>query len=246
MNNKVPRPDGGCRWVFGPVKSRRLGRSLGIDVLPVTTCTYDCVYCQAGPTTTQQAQREPYAPPSDVADEVCRVLEKETDLDYLTFSGTGEPTLYSQIGALIRLLKARTDMPVAVITNGSLLWRPDVQEDLLEADLVMPSLDAGDQEMFDRINRPSQDISFQTMVDGIAAFRERFPGELRLEVLLLAGITDTEDEVQKIAAHARRIAPDRIQINTAVREPAEESARAVPRERLEELAVLFGPDTDIV
>ncbi len=246
MKDKVSRPDPKCKWVFGPVKSRRLGRSLGIDVLPLKTCTYDCIYCQAGPTTTKTTQRESYAPPDDVADEVCRVLSDGADVDYMTFSGTGEPTLYSQIGTLIRLLKARTDKPVAVITNGSLLWRPDVQEDLTEADLVMPSLDAGDQEMFARINRPHQDISFEKLVDGIAEFRKRFAGELRLEVLLLAGITDTDDEVEKIAGHVRCIGPDRVQINTAVRQPADKSARAVPRKRVEELAAIFGPNTDIV
>ena len=231
--------------MFGPVKSRRLGRSLGIDVLPPTTCTYDCIYCQAGLTTTKTTRRESYAPPSDVADEVCRILNKGTDVDYVTFSGTGEPTLYSEIGTLIRLLKARTDKPVAVITNGSLLWRPDVQEDLMEADLVMPSLDAGDQKMFARINRPPRDISFEKMVDGIATFRKRFAGELRLEVLLLAGITDTDDEVKKIAGHVARIRPDIVQLNTAVRPAAEKSARAIPRKRLEELASIFGPNTDI-
>ncbi len=245
MENKVSKPDPKCKWVFGPVKSRRLGQSLGIDVLPPNTCTYDCIYCQAGPTTTKTTHRESYAPPEDVADEISRVLSEGADVDYVTFSGTGEPTLYSQIGTLIRLLKAQTDKPVAVITNGSLLWRGDVQEEIKEADLVMPSLDAGDQEMFDRVNRPPKDISFEKMVDGIAEFQKRFAGELRLEVLLLAGITDTDDEVGKIAAHVTRIEPDRVQINTAVRQPAEESARAVPRARLEKLAALFGPNTDI-
>lgn len=244
MKNKVSRPDPKCKWVFGPVKSRRLGRSLGIDVLPPKTCTYDCIYCQAGPTTTKTTQREPYAPPGDVADEVLRVLSEGADVDYVTFSGSGEPTLYSQIGTLIRLLKAQTDNPVAVITNGSLLWRGDVQDDLKEADLVMPSLDAGDQEMFARINRPPKDISFEKMVDGIAEFRKRFAGELRLEVLLLAGITD--EEVEKIADHVTRIGPDRVQINTVVRRPAEKSARAVPRARLEKLAAFFDPPGDIL
>ncbi len=246
MKNKVLRPDPKCKWVFGPVKSRRLGQSLGIDVLPPKTCTYDCIYCQAGLTTIKTTQIEPYSSKNDVADEVLRVLSDGADLDYVTFSGSGEPTLYSQIGTLIRLLKAQTDKPVAVITNGSLLWRGDVQEDLMEADLVMPSLDAGDQEMFARVNRPPKDIPFEKMVDGITEFRKRFDGELRLEVLLLAGITDTEDEVEKIAGHVTRIGPDRVQVNTAVRQPAEKSARAVPRARLEKLAALFGPNTDIV
>ena len=246
MKNKISRPDDKCKWVFGPVKSRRLGRSLGVDVLPLTTCTYDCIYCQAGPTTTQTTERKPYAPPEDVAAEVCRVLSKGIEVDYLTFSGTGEPTLYSQIGTVIRLLKAQTDNTVAVITKGSLLWQPDVQDDLMEADLVMPSLDAGDQETFTRINRPPPDIPFEKMVDGIAAFRKRFSGELRLEVLLLAGITDTDDEVEKIARHAARIDPHMVQVNTAIRRPAEESVRAVPRERLEELAALLGPNTEII
>ncbi len=234
------------KWVFGPVSSRRLGCSLGIDVPPPGTCTYDCTYCQAGRTTTTTVQRKSYAPPDDVADEVCRVLAEKPGVDYVTFSGMGEPTLYSEIGTLIRTLKTRTDKPVAVITNGSLLWRDDVQEDLAAADLVMPSLDAGDAEMFVRINRPHRDISFEKMVDGLAAFRKRFSNEMRLEVLLLDGLTATEEQLKKIAAHIGRIDPDSVQLNTVVRSPAEKSARAVPRVRLEELARLLGPNTDII
>jgi wyosine [tRNA(Phe)-imidazoG37] synthetase (radical SAM superfamily) len=192
------------------------------------------------------SERGAYAPPEEVADEVCRVLAEKPDVDYITFSGMGEPTLYSELGTLIRILKERTDKPVAVITNGSLLWREDVQDDLIAADLVMPSLDAGDARIFARVNRPHRDISFEKMVDGLAAFRKRFRNEMRLEVLLLDGLTDTKEELKKIAAYIERIGPDSVQLNTVVRSPAEKSARAVPRARLEELAKLLGPNVNVV
>ncbi len=232
------------RYVFGPVVSRRIGRSLGVDVLPPKTCTYDCIYCQLGRTTRQNAERGEFVPLEDVVAEVRRKLAEEHAVDYITLVGSGEPTLYSRLGDFIAQVKAMTDVPVAVITNGSLLWRPEVRAELLQADLVIPSLDAADAEMFQEVNRPDDAILFDRMIAGLVAFRSEFGGQLWLEVLLLAGITD--DQVAQIKTLADRIGPDRIQLNTAVRPPAFSTARPLSAAELERYAAMLGPHAEIV
>ena len=189
----TPQP---FKYVFGPVPSRRLGRSLGVDLVPFKTCTYNCVYCQLGRTTCQTATRKEYVPLGEVADEVRRRLETEPAPDYVTLSGSGEPTLHSRIGEVIAALKGMTRTPVAVLTNGSLLHEPDVQEALSQADVVLPSLDAGDPWVFDYVNRPHPDIAFEAMAGGLVKFRERFRTTMWLEVFLLDGVTSVEPEVR--------------------------------------------------
>jgi wyosine [tRNA(Phe)-imidazoG37] synthetase (radical SAM superfamily) len=234
------------RHVFGPVPSRRLGRSLGIDLVPYKTCTYDCIYCQLGRTTNRVVARKEYAPLRGVLDELEAKLAAGASPDYITLSGSGEPTLYSRLDEMIPAVKRLTSIPLAVLTNGSLLWDPDVREELAKADLVMPSLDAGDERLFRRVNRPHPELSFDRIVEGMEEFCRTFSGEVWLEVLLLDGITATETEAAKIARLARRIDPDRIQLNTATRLPAESCAIPVPRERLDRLAGLFGGRADTI
>ena len=234
------------KYVFGPVPSRRLGRSLGVDLVPYKTCTYDCVYCQLGVTTAKTVKRKEYAPLDEVLAEIDRKLASGVTPDYITLSGSGEPTLYSRLGELIIAVKAKTDIPVAVITNGSLLSDPEVRGALIGADLVAPSLDAADAESFRRVNRPHAAITFDEMVAGLVAFRERFAGQLWLEVFLLDGVTATEDYVRKLATCIDRIRPDRIQLNTVVRPPAEASASAVPRERMERFAEMLGDNAEVI
>ena len=209
------------KYVYGPVPSRRLGRSLGVDLVPFKTCTYDCIYCQLGRTTDQTTRRLEYVETDKVLAELKAKLESAALPDYVCLAGSGEPTLHAAIGEVITGIKRLTRAPVAVLTNGSLLWEGDVQQALMEADLVMPSLDAGDEAVFQRVNRPHREIAFETMVDGLAAFTARFPRLVWLEVLLVDGITGTERQVEKIAALARRIRPGRVQINTVSRPPAE-------------------------
>jgi wyosine [tRNA(Phe)-imidazoG37] synthetase (radical SAM superfamily) len=234
------------RYVFGPVPSRRLGRSLGVDVVPHKTCTYDCVYCQVGRTTAKSVARKPYVPLRAVVAEIKRKLDAGADPDYVTISGSGEPTLYADVGDLIRAIKALTDTPVAVITNGSLLWMPEVRDALLPADLVVPSLDAGTAASFRTVNRPHGQVDFDQMVEGLVEFRETFAKQLWLEIFLLRGVNDSADEVRELVRHARRIRPDRIQLNTVARPPAESSAQPVAEERLESLAALFVPRAEII
>jgi len=230
--------------IFGPVPSRRLGRSLGIDLIPFKTCTYDCIYCQLGRTTCRTLERREWFPLDEIVAELRDRLSSKPD--YITLAGSGEPTLYARIGELIDRIRSMTDIPVAVLTNGSLLWREEIRRELLGADLVIPSLDAGDEVMFRAVNRPHPGIAFETMLDGLAAFRREYHGEYALEVFLLASHTGIREEVAKIRRCVERIRPGRVQLNTAVRPPAEDYAAAVTPERLETLAGMFDPRAEVI
>jgi wyosine [tRNA(Phe)-imidazoG37] synthetase (radical SAM superfamily) len=234
------------RYVYGPVPSRRLGRSLGIDLVPCKTCSYDCVYCQLGRTTNKTVQREEYIPVAVVLEELKRKLAAGVKADYVTLAGSGEPTLNNGIGALVRGIKVLTDIPVAVLTNGSLLWMQEIQDALMQADLVIPSLDAGEDRLFRYVNRPHAGIAFDTMVDGLVEFTARFGGEVWLEVFLLAGVTGIPSEAEKIATLARRIAPARVQLNTVRRPPAEKSAHPLTPKQMRALSAVFPGGADII
>jgi wyosine [tRNA(Phe)-imidazoG37] synthetase (radical SAM superfamily) len=217
-----------------------------VDLVPFKTCTYDCVYCQLGRTTNKTIDRACYVPVDEVVAEVGARLASGARPDYITLAGSGEPTLHSGIAELVGRIKTLSDVPVVVLTNGSLLWMPDVREALMDADLVVPSLDAGDERSFLRVNRPHAEISFEAMVNGLGEFTAAFGGEVWLEVLLLEGITDSPAEVSKIVGHVERIRPARVQLNTASRPPAEVGIRPVPCGALESLAQTFPGQVDIV
>lgn len=231
-------------YVFGPVPSRRLGRSLGIDLVPFKTCSYDCVYCQLGQTTCKTLRRREWAP----VERVLWDLEKKLDTrpDYITLSGSGEPTLYTPIDRLIAGIRSLTDIPVAVLTNGSLLDSWAVQSELSLADLVIPSLDAGNEAMFQLVNRPHACLSFERMLAGLVAFRRRFRKQYWLEVFLLGGYTDSDRELADIRRCVECIRPDRVQLNTVSRPPTEDSAVAVPQARLAEIAATFSPPAEVI
>jgi wyosine [tRNA(Phe)-imidazoG37] synthetase (radical SAM superfamily) len=230
--------------VYGPVPSRRLGRSLGVDLVPFKTCSYDCIYCQLGRTTCKTVERKEWVPHDEVLAQVCEKLS--TDPEYITLSGSGEPTLYSRLGELIASIKGFTEIPVAVLTNGSLLWKRDVQEGLAGADLVIPSLDAGDASVYRHVNRPHNSLDFDRMVDGLSEFRTRFAGAYWLEVFLLAGVTAITAEVEKLGKLIERIQPDRVQLNTVTRPPAEDFALAVSREEMEHFAADLGDQAEVI
>ncbi len=231
---------------FGPVPSRRLGRSLGIDVIPLKTCTYDCIYCQLGPTRRLSIRRRPFRRPQEVVAAVEEALEDRPEVDVLTFSGSGEPTLQLTLKAMIRALKARFPLPVAVLTNGALLYRADVRDELRDADLVLPSLDAWTDEMFQAINRPHPGLRLGAILEGLVAFRKVFHGRLWLEVLFVSGMNDDPRELPGLLQWVERIRPDRVHINTVVRPPSEPWARPVGRERLEEIQLALGSVAEIV
>lgn len=231
-------------YVYGPVPSRRLGRSLGIDLVPLKTCTYDCLYCQLGRTINKTTERREWAPLEEVLADLKAHLHSEPDI--ITISGSGEPTLHSGIGSLIRAIKAMTHVPVAVITNSSLLWLPEVREALCGADLVIPSLDAGEDHLFRQVNRPHRDITFHRMIDGLYEFRQAFSGRFWLEVLLLAGITGLSHPVEQIGEITGWIAPDRIHLNTVVRPPSHASAVPVSQDLMESFAAAFGDKAVVI
>ena len=230
---------GDRRHVYGPVPSRRLGRSLGVDLVPFKTCTYDCIYCQLGRTTDLTTACRDYVPVEDILAQLEEKLRTGATPDYVSLAGSGEPTLHARIGELIAGIKRLTPVPVAVLTNGSLLGARDIQDALMEADLVLPSLDVGDAELFELVNRPHESIGFDAMVEGLITFRERFAKPVWLEVMLVAGVTGIQAEVAKIATLTRRIRPARIQLNTVSRPPCEESALPVPPDRMAAFARLF-------
>jgi wyosine [tRNA(Phe)-imidazoG37] synthetase (radical SAM superfamily) len=231
-------------YIFGPVPSRRLGRSLGVDLVPFKTCTYDCIYCQLGQTTDKTVERREWAPLDEVVDELKEKLALKPD--YITLSGSGEPTLFSRLDELIGRIRSMTDVPIAVLTNGSLLWDDEVRRQLLDAHLVIPSLDAGCDEVFKAVNRPHDDISFQQMLEGLIAFRNEYHGKYWLEVFLLAGHTAVETELRKIIDCVGRIRPDRVQLNTATRPTAEDYAAMVPHEQMTRLAAKFAPPAEVI
>ncbi len=230
-------------YVFGPVPSRRLGRSLGIDLIPPKTCTYDCLYCQVGLTTEKTAKRQSWISVEDIMAELKGKLL--TKPDCITLSGSGEPTLYIHCGKLIEEIKKITPVPVVVITNGSLLWMPEVRKELLSADIVMPSLDAGDEETFGKINRPAPEITFDKMLQGLIDFRKEYKGKYWLEIFFIAGLNDSDEHIAKIAECVRKINPDKVQLNTVSRPPAEKVA-ALTQQRMEEIAKKIGNNAEVI
>ena len=234
------------RYIFGPVPSRRLGKSLGVDIVPLKTCTQNCVYCQLGVDGVTTTERKPYVDMGEVLAELKDKLRSGVDADFITLSGSGEPTLNSQISELIAQAKAMSDIPVAVITNGTLLSDPDVRRDIIGADVVMPSLDAGDEEPYRAMNCPHVSLTLKKLVDGLIQFRQEFAGQVWLEVFFCDGVNASASQVEKIKSIIERIGPDKIQINTAVRPTAKALAVAVSPEKLAAIAEKFGPTAEVI
>jgi wyosine [tRNA(Phe)-imidazoG37] synthetase (radical SAM superfamily) len=230
--------------IFGPVPSRRLGRSLGVDLVPYKTCTYDCIYCQLGRTTCKTLARKEWVPLDAVLDELRAKLSVRPD--YITLGGSGEPTLFSRIDELIERIKAMTDVPIAVLTNGSLLWDKQVRQQLSQADLVIPSLDAGDESLFRLVNRPHEAISFDQMLAGLIDFRREYRGRLWLEVFLVGAVSVFEHELANLRHCATLIQPDRVQLNTVTRPPADDYAVPVSADRLAAIARSFEPPAEVI
>ena len=234
------------KFIFGPVPSRRMGFSLGIDVVPFKTCSYDCIYCQLGRTTDKTVTRKEFVTVTEIIKELKRKLNEDIKIDYITLSGSGEPTLYSKLDELIFGIKQLTDKPVAVLTNGSLLWNDDVQKDLTNADLIIPSLDAGHKDMFQYVNRPCKDVTFETVIDGIISFSGLYRNKIWLEVFLLNGVTSIQSEVLSINSIIKKINPAKIQLNTVKRPPAESFAFSVPDDQMLDLSKYFNGNVEVI
>jgi len=224
------------RHLFGPVPSRRLGLSLGIDPIPYKTCTFDCIYCECGATTDLTKERRYYIPTDEIIQELDVFLESKPDLDYVTFSGSGEPTLNKGIGKIISHIKDRyPEYKVAVLTNSSLFSDKEVRKELFHADLVMPSLDVVSENTFSKINRPVSGIKIDEIIEGLIAFRKEFSGKIWLEVFIVPGINDTKGEIEKLHNVLEKINADEVQLNSLDRPGTVDWVQPATREYLESI-----------
>lgn len=234
------------KYVYGPVPSRRLGFSLGVDIVPYKACTLDCIYCQLGRTTRKVIKRKTYTPKEEIFKEVQVFLNKLMKIDFITFSGSGEPTLHSEIGALIKGVKKITSIPVAVLTNGTLLFMKDVQKELLEADVVLPSLDAASQHVFKRINRSHNSLNIGSIINGLKGFRKIFSGQIWLEIMLIKGFNDDSNELLQMKKALSEIQPDKIHLNTVIRPPSEKYASPLNPDEMRAARDLLGESCEII
>ncbi len=234
------------KYFYGPVPSRRLGRSYGVDIVPFKVCTLDCVYCQLGKTADRIIERKDYGSIEPILDELREILTEGLEADFITIAGSGEPTLNLRLGELIDGIKKITDIPVALLTNGTLLYKEDVRADCAKADVVMPSLDAGDEQTFQRINQPHNDISIENLISGLCAFREEFAGRIWLEVFFVEGLNTDAEQISKIRNAIELIRPDKVQLNTAVRPTAEADIKRPDAEKLQAIATRLGPKCEVV
>lgn len=233
--------------LFGPVPSRRLGVSLGIDITPTKTCTYDCVYCEVCPTDHKTIQRTAWYSPETIVQQIKQRIDRGEKFDHITISGSGEPTLNSNLGAIIEGIKKLTDTPVAVITNSSLLHLPDVRKDLALADVLLPTIAGPDEKVFNALHNPHQDLDHQKIIDSLIDLKTWFKGSVHLEIMLLAGINDDEQNLEKLALMAKKIDPEVVEINTLARPAAyAEKAHTASRGAMEKLAAMVGPKAMVV
>ncbi len=234
------------KYLFGPVPSRRLGRSLGVDLTPHKTCTLDCVFCQLGRTTHNTVERKEYVPVRDVIEELEMWLQENERTDYITLSGSGEPTLNSRFGEVLEFIRKETPYPAVILSNGTLFWMPEVREAACYADIAKLSLSVWDQLSFEQINRPHPDLQLKRVIEGQRAFRAEFKGQLWMEVFLVGGMNSRLRDVERIAELVEAVGPDEIHLNTAVRPPAEDFAVSLPRDEMEAVADIFHPAATII
>lgn len=231
------------KYLFGPVPSRRLGMSLGVDLVPKKVCSLDCVYCEVGKTTSLTLQRKEYIKLDRVKEDLIHYFNNNPDPDYITFSGSGEPTLNICIDEVLKYIKQnKPNVPVAVLTNGTLLYDGNVRETLLNADLVLPSLDAATEEVFKKINRPAEDLHIDTCIQGLIDFRKEFKGKMWLEILILPGYNDSESELAELKKAILKIKPDSVQLNTLDRPGTISHLRGATREELQRVSDYWGLD----
>jgi wyosine [tRNA(Phe)-imidazoG37] synthetase (radical SAM superfamily) len=216
-------------YVYGPVPSRRLGLSLGISPIPKKVCNYSCIYCQLGRTNKMSNIRKSFFDCDKILAELKDYIEKKLDFDVITIVGEGEPTLYSDLGKLIIGIKKLTDKIVVVITNGALLYDKNVCSDLMNADIVLPSIDAYDENSFKLINRPSKGLSFEQIYKGLINFSNEYKGKLWLEIMLVKGFNDGKEAINKLNQLIKNVKYDKLYINTPIRPPAESYALQIDK-----------------
>ncbi len=235
------------KYLFGPVPSRRLGISLGVDLVPHKTCSLSCIYCECGRTTNLTIERKAYVPTETVLTELQAFLASKPKLDYITFSGAGEPTLHSGIGEIVKFLKTNfPDYKIALLTNGTLFFRPELIEEISKIDLILPSLDAASDLIFKKINRPFHKLKIDGIVDGLVQLRKNFAGQIWLEVFIVPGLNDTDDEIAQLKSDIQQINPDRVQLNTLDRPGTVSCVKAATKDSLEKIAHHLGSKAEII
>ena len=232
--------------IFGPVKSRRLGRSLGIELVPKKVCTMNCIYCEVGKTTHLTLERKEYYPWDLIEKSILQAKEMEDTFDVLTFTGSGEPSLNIHFEKALRLAKKIIKKPIAVLTNATLLNISSIRSALAEVDIVLPSLDAGNPETFKKINQPHPKIELKTIIENLKKLRNEMKGEMWLEILFVKGINDSEEDLKDLKLAVDYINPHKVQLNTVVRPPAYKEAKPLSFEKLKEFAEFLGEKVEII
>jgi wyosine [tRNA(Phe)-imidazoG37] synthetase (radical SAM superfamily) len=238
------------KYLYGPVQSRRLGLSLGVSLTPYKICNFNCIYCQLGRTGVFTSERKEYANREEIINELRSYLANNPggfdSLSYITLSGLGEPTLNVKIKDIIAQIKGLTKTKVAVITNASLFGDPQVRQDLLSADLAVPSLDAVDNKVFSQINRPLPEINIENIISGLISFRKEFKNQLWLEVMLVAGVNDELAQIRRLKEAVEMINPDKIQLNSPVRLTAEDNILPADKNKLKKIKEILGDKCEII
>jgi len=231
------------KYIFGPVPSRRLNVSLGVDLVPHKVCSYNCIYCECGKTTNLTTERKEYVPTKVVLEEINDYLSRYPKPDYVTFSGSGEPTLHKDIGKIISFVKSEyPDVNIAILTNGSLFNDSNVRREILEADVILPSLDSAIEETFKRIDRPYGKLNIKCIIDGMIKFRKEYKGRIWLEVFIVEGINSDKVNLNELKRAIIEIKPDKIQLNTLDRPGTENWVKAVPKKTLEDIIKYWNLD----
>ncbi len=237
----------GYRHIFGPVLSRRLGLSLGVDLVEHKTCSLNCIYCECGRTTDLTVERREYVPASEIIDELSLFLRDAPDLDYITYSGSGEPTLNTGIGTITKFIKENyPQYKVALLTNGTLFTDSNLIGEVKDVDLIIPSLDAVSKDVFLRINRPQKSLDIKRIIDGLISLRASFGGLIYLEIFIIPGVNDGEDEINRLVEVVKMIRPDKVQLNSLDRPPAEEGVKKADYGFLKKIASKFEPAAEII
>ncbi|MFC1593989.1 radical SAM protein [Candidatus Omnitrophota bacterium] len=237
------------KYIYGPIQSRRLGVSLGVSLTPHKVCSFDCIYCQLGPTTQKEIQRKEYNSIYQIFEELRTFLQAYSSakdkIDYITLAGFGEPTLNENIGALIERIKKLTSIPVAVLTNSSLFSKQEIRQALLNADMVMPTLCSVQQSDFELINRPAQGLQVSDIMQGLIEFRRAFRGKLWLEIMVIKGVNDSVVKVKQIKEFLQQLKPDKVFLNSPVRPPSETFIEPADRRTLVRMRESLGVGVEV-
>jgi len=237
------------RHIYGPIKSRRLGNSLGVDLVPYKFCCFDCIYCQLKKTAVLTLKRKEYVKSQEIVSELEYFLKQkppEQKIDFITISGSGEPLLNSKINQIIDSIKEITPIPVALITNSALFIEPKVRNEVLNCDLILPSLDAVTQDVFEKIDRPHKDLKINDIIKGLIALRKDFKNKIWLEIMLVKGINDDSHYIEKFKNVLSKIKPDKIHLNTVSRPPSEIWVRSPSLQRLKKIKLILGKNCELI